>query len=126
MCIIRKVVILTDLRRIFVRNRGYKFVIKCSDEGYWLLCINATWINQMLKERGVRPKDFRKLSYDDIARAAQTEIQKRLFLEIRPNNFWQMCDTIALSCARYKCPKAYRQEWFLNNPCLPVKMFMSI
>lgn len=99
-----------------MRNRGYKFVIKCSDEGYWLLCINATWINQMLKERGVRPKDFRKLTYDDIARAAQTEIQKRLFLEIHPNNFWQMCDTIALSCARYKCPKAYRQEWFLKYP----------
>lgn len=102
--------------RNFVRNRGYKFVIKCSDEGYWLLCINATWINQMLKERGIKPKDFRKLTYEDIARVQNSAEKKRLFMELRPTNFWQMCDTMALSFAKYKDKEAYKKNWFLKYP----------
>lgn len=106
-----------------MRNRGYKYVIKCSEEGYWLLCINATWINQILRDRGIEPKEFRKLSYKDIAKAQDSKEIKYLFLELRPRNFWQMCDTMALSMAIYKGEKkddlktrAYKQPWFLKYP----------
>lgn len=106
-----------------MRNRGYKYVIKCSEEGYWLLCINATWINQMLRDRGIKPKDFRRLTYEDLAKVQETKELGYLFLELRPRNFWQMCDTVALSLAKYKNDdkkdfkgRAYKQSWFLKYP----------
>ena len=102
-----------------MRNRGYKYVIKKNSMGYMLLCINATWINQMLRDRGIRPKDFRKLTWKDIAGAQTSEGRKRLFEELKPASFWQMCDTLALSYAEYDVDpgeKLYQQDWFVRNP----------
>lgn len=102
-----------------MRNRGYKYIIKSGHEGYWLLCINAIWINQMLKDRGIRPKDFRQLTWKDLVRSQDSELEKKLFAELKPKNFWQMADTLALKYACYDLEKGsrlYEQEWFLKYP----------
>lgn len=99
-----------------MRNRGYKYIIKCSDEGYWLLCINATWINQMLRDRGIKPKEFRSLTYKDLAAVMMNGSKRELFLSLQPQNFWQMCDALALSTAQYDGAEAYKQEWFWKTP----------
>ena len=87
-----------------MRNRGYKYIIKKNIYGYLMLCINATWINHMLKERGIRPRDFRKLTWQDIAYVQTQDSRRRLFELIRPRGFWEMCDTLALSYAEYEAP----------------------
>ncbi len=107
-----------------MRNRGYKFIIKNSPEGYWLFCINATWINYMLKERGIKPKRFRELTYEDIAAVLDSEGKKRLFMELRPQNFWQMCDTLALAYAKYELgdsQRVYENGWFYRYPIFTVE-----
>lgn len=107
-----------------MRNRGYKYVIKKNGYGYLLMCINATWINHMLKERGIRPRDFRKLTYEDLAAVQSNELRRNLFLELQPKNFWQMCDTLALAYAEYDTEpghKIYEYEWFHKNPVFAVE-----
>lgn len=98
-----------------MKNRGYKYVIKKNSMGYMLLCINATWINQLLKDRGIRPKDFRKLTYEDLAAVQTVEYRKRLFTDLKPKNFWEMCDTFALAYAEYDInpgEMVYQKAWF--------------
>lgn len=107
-----------------MRNRGYKYVIKKNSLGYMLLCINATWINQLLKDRGIRPKDFRKLTWEDLASVQTTESRKRLFTELRPKNFWEMCDTLALAYAEYDInpgEMVYQQGWFYKYQVFTVE-----
>ncbi|GEM_PF-3964449 len=102
-----------------MRNRGYKFIVKCTNEGYWILCVNATWINQILKDNGIRPRDFRRLTWEDLAKAQETEIGRRLFRELRPKNFWEMCDTMSLLYSNYELgenERVYHQEWFVRYP----------
>lgn len=102
-----------------MRNRGYKYMIKSSGHGYLLLCVNATWINLMLEEQGIVPKEFRALTYEEIARAIPDEYTKALFLTLKPKNFWQMCDTLALSVATYDekdIRRVYHSKWFIKYP----------
>ncbi len=51
-----------------MRNRGYRFIIRDLGfgQGYMALCINSTWINELLRENGVDPRDFRRLSWEDL------------------------------------------------------------
>lgn len=109
----------TVLRRRSVRNRGYKYIIKRRQEGYWLFCVNAIWINHILKEHGIRPKDFRQLTWQDLAEVQDSAFGRRLFLEIKPRNFWQMADTLSLKYVSYDLEKGsrlYEQDWFLRYP----------
>lgn len=102
-----------------MRNRGYKYIIKNREDGYWLLCVNAVWINQMLKERGIRPKEFRQLTWRDLADVQENEAGKRLFIGLKPTTFWQMVDTLSLRYASYDLEKGsslYQQKWFLKYP----------
>lgn len=102
-----------------VRNRGYKYMINSGSHGYLLLCVNATWINLMLKEKGIVPRDFRALSYQDIASAIPSDYTRALFMTLKPKNFWQMCDVLALSMATYDekdIRKIYRSKWFVKYP----------
>lgn len=113
-----------------MRNRGYKYIIKQNSLGYLFLCINATWINHMLRERGINPSDFRKLTYEDIA-AVQTDNRKKsLFTRLKPKSFWEMSDTLALFYAEYDLSsesvneskdkknniKLHEEEWFIKHP----------
>lgn len=95
--------------------------------GYLFLCVNATWINQMLKDRGIRPRDFRKLTFEDLAEVQSDERRKRLFLTLQPKSFWEMCDTLSLAYSEYEPEetksvrakshfKVYEKEWFIKNP----------
>lgn len=110
-----------------MRHRGYKYIIKNNDLGYLFLCVNASWINQMLKERGIRPRDFKKISWEDIAGVQTDDRRKRLFASLQPKSFWEMCDTLALCYAEYECDenrsahaklysKVYEKDWFIKNP----------
>lgn len=107
----------------FVRNRGYKFIINENETGYWILCINATWINHLLRDRGIEPRNFRALNWRDIASAAKTDKLRQLTATLRPANFWQMCDVIALSESEYDddCMPVYRQRWFTRYPIFTVE-----
>lgn len=92
--------------------------------GYMLMCINATWINHMLKDRGIRPRDFRKLTYEDLAAVQGNELRRSLFLELQPKNFWQMCDTLALAYAEYDIEPGdsiFKHDWFHKNPVFAVE-----
>ena len=107
------------VREFFVRNRGYKYIIKDYIGGYLFMCINATWINQMLKDNGIKPREFRKLTYLDLADAQTSDYKERLFLSLKPKNFWEMCDTLALSMSEYDLPKltrVYETRWFCEYP----------
>ena len=65
-----------------MRNRGYKFIINENETGYWILCINATWINHLLRDRGIEPRNFRALNWRDIAAAAPSEKLRKLGLRV--------------------------------------------
>lgn len=110
-----------------MRNRGYKYIIKKNNIGYLFLCINATWINQMLRDRGVKPRDFKKLTWEDIANVQTDARRKRFFETLKPKSFWEMCDTLSLSYVEYELDepktvrsklytKFYEKEWFIKNP----------
>ena len=102
----------------FVRNRGYKYIISNNNAGFLLFCINGPWINQMLKERNIDPKEFRALNWRDIA-LAQSDINvAKLFERLRPQNFWQMCDVFALSMSEYfvEDGAVYEEPWFVDYP----------
>ncbi len=107
----------------FVRNRGYKFIINENETGYWILCINATWINHLLRDRGIEPRNFRALNWRDIAAAAPSEKLRKLVVALKPANFWQMCDVIALSESEYDDDNMpiYRQRWFTRYPIFTVE-----
>lgn len=103
-----------------MRNRGYKFIInRDSDLGYWMLCINPTWINDMLKSRGIEPKLFRSISWKEIATQMTDRYSRELFCKLQPKNFWQMCDVFALTMSEYiddyRMP-VYEQSWFSKYP----------
>lgn len=107
-----------------MRNRGYKYIIKKSSEGYLLMCVNAVWINQLLKDRGLRPKDFRQLSWKDIARVQESSLGRRLFSELKPIDFWQMVDTVSLKYASYVLEPGKNlseQEWFIKYPLFAIE-----
>jgi hypothetical protein len=108
---------------IFVRNRGYRFIIRDLgfQSGYCALCINSTWINQLLSEEGVDPRDFRRLSWEDLAAVQTDERARELIEDLRPRNFWQMCDVVSLMYVKYDSVgngQAYRKRWFKQYPIL--------
>lgn len=81
----------------------------------------------MLKDRGIRPKDFRKLTFEDLAKVQSDDRRKRLFMTLQPKSFWEMCDTMSLSYAEYDLgevkseraklySKVYEKDWFIKNP----------
>lgn len=102
-----------------MRNRGYKFIINRNECGYWMLCINPTWINDMLRSNGIDPKMFRSISWQEIAATLKDRYAKELFVRLRPSNFWQMCDVYALSMSEYTYDfetPIYSQSWFSTYP----------
>jgi len=102
-----------------VRNRGYKFIINRNECGYWMLCINPTWINDMLRSNGIDPKVFRSISWQEIAATLKDRYAKELFVRLQPSNFWQMCDVYALSMSEYTYDfetPVYSQSWFSSYP----------
>ena len=102
-----------------MRNRGYKFIINRNECGYWMLCINPTWINDMLRSNGIDPKLFRSISWQEIASVTKDRYAKELFVKLQPANFWQMCDVYALSMSEYTYDfetPIYNQSWFSTYP----------
>lgn len=102
-----------------MRNRGYKFIINRNECGYWMLCINPTWINDMLRSNGIDPKLFRSISWHEIASVTKDRYAKELFVKLQPANFWQMCDVYALSMSEYTYDfetPIYNQSWFSTYP----------
>ena len=109
---------------IFVRNRGYRFIIRDLgfQSGYCALCINSTWINQLLSEEGVDPRDFRRLSWEDLAAVQTDERARELIEDLRPRNFWQMCDVVTMLHADYDLDvEVYRARWFKRYPLLVIE-----
>lgn len=81
----------------------------------------------MLRDRGIKPREFRKLTYKDIARVQTDDRRRRLFNALQPKSFWEMCDTLALSYAEYEFDenrsarsklytKIYEKDWFIKTP----------
>ena len=131
MCIIKEVVCplyIVVLWGMIVRNRGYKYIINSDENGFWMLCVNPAWINELLRERGIEPKVFRSLSWKDIAGGIADERLKELFYILRPNNFWQMCDVVALSMSRYACEDSdvFYQNWFIRYPIFTLEDIFEI
>ncbi len=87
------------------------------------MCINATWINHLLRDRGIEPRNFRALNWRDIAAAAPSEKLRKLVVTLKPANFWQMCDVIGLSESEYDDDNMpiYRQRWFTRYPIFTVE-----
>ena len=103
----------------FVRNRGYKYIIDRDDMGYLMLCINPTWISDLLKMRNINPSLFRSISWKEMAAHMKDRYAKELFCKLQPSNFWQMCDVFALTISEYiedfEMP-VYEQTWFPKYP----------
>lgn len=123
MCVMHRGINSRGARELFVRNRGYRFIIRDLgfNSGCTALCINASWINGLLGEHGVDPVTFRKLSWQDLAEAAGTGISRRILSDLRPAGFWQMCDAVSLLHADYAGSEkgmAYRNSWFKEYPIL--------
>ena len=107
-----------------MRNRGYRFILRDLgfQSGYCALCVNSTWINQLLIEEGVDPKDFRRLSWENLMDVQDSERGRELFEELRPKNFWQMCDAVTMMHAEYELPgEVYRESWFKRYPLLVIE-----
>ena len=108
----------------FVRNRGYRFIIRDLGfgQGYMALCINSTWINELLKEAGVDPGDFRRLSWEDLWEIQSSDRARSIIEELRPVNFWQMCDAVTMLHAKYGVRgRVYRERWFKRYPLLVIE-----
>ena len=107
-----------------MRDRGYRFIIRDLGfrQGCCALCINSTWINQLLLDNEVDPRIFRKLTWEDLC-AVQTSGRARSVLEeLRPRNFWQMCDAITMLYAKYETRgRVYKEPWFKRYPVLVVE-----
>ncbi len=121
MCIMKEVVFPLHIVVVWgrvVRNRGYKYIIKSDENGFWMLCVNPTWINELLRERGIEPRIFRSLSWEDIAVNIEDEKIRDLFYILRPTNFWNMCDVVALSMSTYNVEDedVFWQNWFIKYP----------
>ena len=102
-----------------VRNRGYKFIINRDQIGYWMLCINPTWINDILRDKNIDPRGLRSISWKEMAQQMTDRYSRELFMKLQPKNFWQMCDVFALTMSEYvedyKMP-VYKQKWFSRYP----------
>ena len=123
MCIIKKVAKFDTahirIRGSLVRNRGYRYIINNNDNGYMLFCINGPWINEMLRDRGIDPKKFRALNWYDLMIVQDDKRISRLLRTLRPENFWEMCDAIALAFSEYELDElghVYEQRWFSRYP----------
>ncbi|MBR3306955.1 MAG: hypothetical protein IKI75_06860 [Lachnospiraceae bacterium] len=104
-----------------MRNRGYRFIIRDLGfmQGCCALCINSTWINQLLEETGVDPRDFRKLTWEDLYIVQDSEEGRAVIEELRPRNFWQMCDAVSFLHTVYDTDvPVYRKKWFRRYPVL--------
>ena len=106
-----------------MRNRGYRFIVRDLGfaNGSVALCVNSTWINELLRANGIDPVIFRKLTWEDLVAAAGSECQRRVIADLRPRNFWQMCDTVSLMYTRYDSvdgTDAYLESWFKHYPIL--------
>ncbi len=107
-----------------MRNRGYRFILRDLgfQQGCCALCINATWINQLLYEAGVDPRDFRKLTWEDLYAVQNSERAKSVLEELRPKNFWQMCDAFTVLNAKYETRgRVYKERWFRRYPVLVIE-----
>ena len=107
-----------------MRNRGYRFIIRDLGfgQGYMALCINSTWINELLKEAGVDPGDFRRLSWEDLWEIQSSDRARSIMEELRPGNFWQMCDAVTMLHAKYGVRgRVYRERWFKRYPLLVIE-----
>ena len=109
-----------------MRNRGYRFILR--DLGYQqarcALCINSTWINQLLLDYGIEPRTFRKMTWEDLYDVQSTDLMRRILKELRPRNFWQMCDAVSLPFARYDSfekGQVFRAPWFRKYPILVIE-----
>ncbi len=104
-----------------MRNRGYRFIIRDLgiEQGFCALCINSTWINKLLEENDIDPRLFRKLRWEDLQKAVSDERLREVIEDLRPSNFWQMCDAISMEYARYNIEgRIYQQPWFRKYPIL--------
>ena len=106
-----------------MRNRGYRFIIRDLgfDRGCAAMCINSTWINELLKDHGVDPVIFRKLKWNDLAAVCKSGRGRQIFEDLKPKNFWQMCDVVSLMYVKYDSVgngQAYRKRWFKQYPIL--------
>ena len=107
-----------------MRNRGYRFILRDLgfQQGCAALCINATWINQLLYEAGVDPREFRKLTWEDLYNVQTSERAKTVLEELRPKNFWQMCDAFTVLNAKYEARgRVYKERWFKRYPVLVIE-----
>ena len=76
----------------------------------------------MLSEEGVDPRDFRRLSWEDLVAVQTGERARDLMEELRPRNFWQMCDVVTMLHADYDLDcEVYRARWFKRYPLLVIE-----
>ena len=107
-----------------VRNRGYRFILRDLgfQQGYCALCINATWINQLLYEAGIDLREFRKLTWEGLYAVQNSDRAKSVLEEMRPKNFWQMCDAFTVLNAKYETRgRVYKERWFRRYPVLVIE-----
>lgn len=73
----------------------------------------------MLRSKGIDPKLFRSISWQEVASVLNDRYAKELFVRLRPVSFWQMCDVYALSMSEYTYDfetPIYNQSWFSTYP----------
>ncbi len=109
-----------------MRNRGYRFIIRNFgfQQGRCALCINSTWINHLLEEHGIDLRIFRRMTWEDLSDIQASEKARNILEELRPRNFWQMCDALTLCYTRYewegKTP-IYQESWFAQYPVMVIE-----
>ncbi|MBR3524454.1 MAG: hypothetical protein IKO11_01280 [Lachnospiraceae bacterium] len=65
------------------------------------------------------PRDFRRLSWEDLAAVQTDERARELIEDLRPRNFWQMCDVVTMLHADYDLDvEVYRARWLNVIRCL--------
>ena len=73
-------------------------------------------------EAGVDPVEFRKLTWEDLYAVQTSERAKVVLEELRPKNFWQMCDAFTVLNAKYETRgRVYKERWFRRYPVLVIE-----
>ncbi len=111
-----------------MKNGGFRYIIRKNGfcEGYLIFCVNDIWVERLLLENGIDLQEFRRLSWEDFAVALENGKAKHIIEDLQPTDFWQLCDAVALSHAKFdffaeggrsiEGEDVYRSSWYKKYP----------